>query len=85
MSITKNQLVIDKIVLVVHLRLAMWIQTVGEEVLAEVFCFRLLDKRRKDGGDGRHVEEDQVRVPVADVDGVLLVEHGVRVQRDLVF
>ena len=83
MSITKNQLVIDKIVLVVHLRLAMWIQTVGEEVLA--FCFRLLDKRRQDGGDGRHVEEDQVRVPVADVDGVLLVEHGVRVQRDLVF
>ena len=67
----------------VHLRLAMWIQTVGEEVL--VFCFRLLDKRRKDGGDGRHVEEDQVRVPVADVDSVLLVEHGVRVQRDLVF
>ena len=69
----------------VHLRLAMWIQTVGEDVLAEVFCVRLLDKRRQDGGDGRHVEEDQVRVPVADVDSVLLVEHGVRVQRDLVF
>ena len=56
----------------------------GDEVLAEVFFFRLLDKRRQDGGDGRHVEEDQVRVPMADVDGVLLVEHRVRVQRDLV-
>ena len=78
-EITKNQLVIDKIVLRVHLRLARWIQTVGEEVLTEVFGFRLLDERRQDGGDGRHVEEDEVRVPVGDVDGVILVDNGIRV------
>ena len=83
--ITKNQLVIDKIVLRVHLRLAMWIQTVGEEVLTEVFGLGLLDERRQDGGDGRHVEEDEVRLPVADVDGVILVDNRIRVQRDLVF
>ena len=57
----------------------------GEEVLTEVFSFRLLNERRQDGGDGRHVEEDEVRIPVCDVDGVILVDNGIRVQRDLVF
>ena len=79
--ITKNQLVIDKIVLVVHFRLAMWIQTLVVQVLG----FRLLDKRRQDGGDGGHVEEDQVRVTVGDVDTVILVDNMVRVQDNLVF
>ena len=60
----------------------MWIQTVGEEVLvlAKVFGLRFLDERRQDGGDGRHVEEDEVRIPVGDVDGVILVDNGIRVQ-----
>ena len=78
--ITKNQLVIDKIVLVVHFRLAMWIQTLVVQVLG----FRLLDKRGQDGGDGGHVEEDQVRVAVGDVDTVILVDNRVRVQDNLV-
>ena len=56
-----------------------------EEVLAEVFGLRLLDERRQDGGDRRHVEEDEVRLPVADVDGVILVDNRIRVQRDFVF
>ena len=79
--ITKNQLVIDKIVLVVHFRLAMWIQTL---VVLQVLGFRLLDKRRQDGGDGGHVEEDQVRVAVGDVDTVIPVDNRVRVQENLV-
>ena len=78
--ITKNQLVIDKIVLVVHFRLAMWIQTLVVQVLG----FRLLDKRGQDGGDGGHVEEDQVRVAVGDVDLVILVDNRVRVKDNLV-
>ena len=78
--ITKNQLVIDKIVLVVHFRLAMWIQTLVVQVLG----FRLLDKRGQDGGDGGHVEEDQVRVAVGDVDLVILVDNRIRVQDNLV-
>ena len=78
---TKNQLVIDKIVLVVHFRLAMWIQTLVVQVLG----FRLLDKRGQDGGDGGHVEEHQVRVAVGDVDLVILVDSRIRVQENLVF
>ena len=58
----------------------MWIQTVGEEVRTEVFGFRLLDEWGQDGGDGRHVEEDEVRIAVGDVDGVILVDNGIRVQ-----
>ena len=78
---TKNQLVIDKIVLVVHFRLAMWIQTLVVQVLG----FRLLDKRGQDGGDGGHVEQDQVRVAVGDVDLDILVDSRIRVQENLVF
>ena len=78
---TKNQLVIDKIVLVVHFRLAMWIQTLVVQVLG----FRLLDERGQDGGDGGHVEEDQVRVAVGDVDLVILVDNRIRVQEIPVF
>ena len=78
---TKNQLVIDKIVLVVHFRLAMWIQT----LVVQVLVFRLLDKRGQDGGDGGHVEEHQVRVAVGDVDLVILVDNRIRVQENLVF
>mgnify|MGYP001214447035 CR=1 FL=1 len=78
---TKNQLVIDKIVLVVHFRLAMWIQT----LVVQVFGFRLLDERGQDGGDGGYVEEDQARVAVGDVDLVILVDNRIRVQEILVF
>ena len=79
--ITKNQLVIDKIVLVVHFRLAMWIQTL---VVLQVLGFRLLNEWGQDGGDGGHVEEDQVRVTVGDVDLVILVDNRIRVQDNLV-
>ena len=81
--ITKNDFVLDNIVLCVHLWLAVRIQTVREDVLDVVLC--LPDERGEDGSDGGHVEEDQVRVAMGDVDKVVLVDRGVCVQEDLVF